>query len=264
MCELSSRVHHKRARSGALLGLFLRVLQPAGWHDLLHGVYRYWFGLPERFTRCCGELLHFSRALQAWSATASPDLCVSRWLLWLRWPGRRACVWPESTEQQQQPALRRMCTWVLDVVTFVVVARLVFICKCRGGDCVSCPKPNVGLIVLFVLASWVYVLITHRLSQAADAGGAVKIFLFWLSSARFLLGPEYYWLGWLGLFDFGMCVLFPLCVCAHFCCSTLNRAAIVERSLLRDSSQQLSDIRVHRSHACNSLLSALCVIVGRR
>lgn len=69
-------------------------------------------------------------------------------------------------------------------------------------ECVICDgRGNVGLIILFVGIAWIFVvamIIIHRYR----ASGHVKIILYFIATIRFMLGPEYYWLGWLGVMDF--------------------------------------------------------------
>lgn len=56
------------------------------------------------------------------------------------------------------------------------------------GTCVRCDKVHAGMVILLVLASWVYVLFTHKLSQSS--AGSTSIFMFFIQTALLVTGSN--------------------------------------------------------------------------
>jgi len=70
-----------------------------------------------------------------------------------------------------------------------------------GGKCKDCSNgTNGGLVFLYLLFSWAYVLVTHYLSQS-QAAGLNKIFMFFAQSSVFIVGGLTS-LDWLDVFNF--------------------------------------------------------------
>jgi hypothetical protein len=70
-----------------------------------------------------------------------------------------------------------------------------------GSKCVECTEPNIGLLFGLIVASWLYVLLLHK-AASRRASGLIKISLYFVSTARFMTGPQFYWLWFLGILDF--------------------------------------------------------------
>ena len=82
-----------------------------------------------------------------------------------------------------------------------------------GGACVRCASTNGGLVLFVLLLNFALLTGLFRLSQRRASSAALKIGLFFVSSARLMLGPADAWLGWIGLLDlqggsgsFGLCL----------------------------------------------------------
>jgi len=69
-----------------------------------------------------------------------------------------------------------------------------------SSDCVQCTKAQPGWIVITIALMWVVVIAAWRLARSADTEGhsaELKIFFFFASTARVILGPSASWTSWI-------------------------------------------------------------------
>lgn len=74
------------------------------------------------------------------------------------------------------------------------------------GPCVECTELQPSVLFLVVALTWAAVLLLHAKTQRASDGAVVKVLLFFVSTARRILGAAYPW------------VSFGRDVERHFCC----------------------------------------------
>lgn len=75
-----------------------------------------------------------------------------------------------------------------------------------NGNCVSCTKANIGIIFLILIVSWIYVFITHYLSNGTTKHrkrtGATTTFFYFVQMSYLESGPISGWLSWISFFNF--------------------------------------------------------------
>eukprot|EP00456_Euglypha_rotunda_P085300 TRINITY_DN86008_c0_g1_i1.p1 TRINITY_DN86008_c0_g1~~TRINITY_DN86008_c0_g1_i1.p1 ORF type:complete len:119 (-),score=20.41 TRINITY_DN86008_c0_g1_i1:10-327(-) len=71
-----------------------------------------------------------------------------------------------------------------------------------SGSCVECPKSESdGLLTAGFFVIWIFVILLHVVTQLEDSG-LTKALLYFISTINYLLGSQYRWLSWLGIFNF--------------------------------------------------------------
>jgi hypothetical protein len=71
-----------------------------------------------------------------------------------------------------------------------------------NGDCVPCKKSNPGIIFMFVVVLWSYVVFLHFIGQASSNSASITIFFYFIQTSFTLLSPVDNYLNWLAFFNF--------------------------------------------------------------
>jgi hypothetical protein len=127
-----------------------------------------------------------------------------------------------------------------------------------SGECVQCDRVHWDYVILFIIISWFYVYVFHKISQTTSSD--TKIFLYYIQMVLAFANQTVGWLNWLSFFQFNfsestqtLCLapLTPIqklisgiiapAICfaelyvtafLHFCCWKYNRSIVSPKSWL--------------------------------